>query len=115
MIKVFENFELSIVGQVQSLLEAHGIHTFLKNEFASGALGELPFVEICPQLFVLKPADVAEANLLIRSLSPDTSSSQPLLPWTCSECSVEVDGELGVCWQCGAEAPDTSALSKGDG
>jgi hypothetical protein len=102
MIKVFENFELSIVGRVQSVLEASGIRTFLKNEFASGAVGELPFVEICPQLFVLKAADVPEANRLIRSLEPD-QSSPPAAAWKCTECDAEVDAEFAVCWQCGAE------------
>ncbi len=99
MIKVFENFELAIVGQVQSLLEAHGIETFLKNQYASGALGELPFVEICPQLYVLRERDVAEANRLIRELSFDDGDGDGE-PWTCPGCGTEVDAGFGACWQC---------------
>jgi len=99
MIKVFENFELSIVGQVQSLLEAHGIQTFLKNQYASGALGELPFVEICPQLFILDQADLPEANRLIRELDTDIKTAPPVA-WRCDHCGSDVDGELGACWNC---------------
>ena len=99
MIKVFENFELAIVGQVQSLLEAHGIETYLKNQYASGALGELPFVEICPQLYVLRERDVAEANRLIRELSFDEGEGDGEA-WTCTACGAEVDPELGACWKC---------------
>jgi hypothetical protein len=102
LIKVYENFELSIVGQLQSLLEANGIRTFLKNEFAAGALGELPFVEVCPQLFVLKPVDLPEANRLIRETAPLFASPEPGTPWTCAKCGAEVNGELAVCWKCGA-------------
>ena len=99
MIKVFENFELAIVGQVQSLLEAHGIETWLKNQYASGALGELPFVEICPQLYVLRDGDVAEANRLIRSLALEEGDAAGEA-WVCPECGAEVDAGFGACWQC---------------
>jgi len=99
MIKVFENFELAIVGQVQSLLEAHGIETYLKNQYASGALGELPFVEICPQLYVLRERDVADANRLIRSLSLDNGETTGEA-WVCAECGAEVDAGFDTCWKC---------------
>ena len=49
MIKVFEDFDFSRVGQMQSLLEAHGIKTFIRNEYGSSVVGELPFVEVVPQ------------------------------------------------------------------
>ena len=68
MIKVFESFDFMEVGRVQSLLEAHGIHTFMKNEFSTGAVGELPFQEVAPQLYLLDEKDIAEANRLLRSL-----------------------------------------------
>jgi hypothetical protein len=42
--KVFENFDFSLVGQMQSLLESHGIETFLRNQYGS-LMGELPFVD----------------------------------------------------------------------
>ena len=105
MLKVFENFELAIVGQVQSLLEAHGIRTFLKNQFSSGAVGELPFVEICPQLFILHEKDLSEANRLIRELE-SRHPDEPTSPWRCGACDAEVDGELSVCWKCGEPRPD---------
>ena len=46
MIKVLEDFDYMRVGQMQSLLEANGIETFLKNQFGFGGTGELPFVEL---------------------------------------------------------------------
>ena len=33
MIKVFEDFDITIVGHYQSILEANGIETFMKNQF----------------------------------------------------------------------------------
>ena len=52
-------------GRVRSLLEANGIETFMKNEFLSGALGELPFQEVAPQVFIMREADLEAALRLI--------------------------------------------------
>ena len=49
----------------EPLLEANGIETFLKNEFLSGALGELPFQEVAPQVFVLHEKDLPRAVELL--------------------------------------------------
>lgn len=65
VIKVFESFEYMEVGRLRSLLEAHGIPTYMKNEFLSGALGELPFQELSPQLFILHERDLERALALI--------------------------------------------------
>lgn len=98
MIKVFEDFDFSRVGQMQSLLESHGIRTFLKNEFGSSVVGELPFVEVIPQLFVLEEKDLEKANELISAEAP---AAQPGADWVCSGCSAEVDGHFARCWNCG--------------
>jgi hypothetical protein len=66
MIKVFESFNTIEAGRLRSLLEAHGIRTFLKNEFLSGALGELPFQEVAPQLFILEADDLPRAERLLQ-------------------------------------------------
>ena len=105
MIKVFEDFELSLVGRMQSLLESEGIRTFLKNEFSSGVLGELPFVEIVPQLFVIEPGDETKAKALIGSAS-DNADVGP--NWQCASCKEMVEGNFDACWNCGAEKPGVS-------
>lgn len=65
MYKVFESFDYMEAGRVRSLLEANGIETFMKNEFSTGALGELPFVEVAPMVFVIHEADLPRALDLI--------------------------------------------------
>jgi hypothetical protein len=66
MFKVFESFDYMEAGRVRSLLEAHGIRTFMKNEFSTGALGELPFVEVAPMVFVVEEADLPKALEILR-------------------------------------------------
>lgn len=98
MIKVFEDFDFSLVGQLQSLLEANGIQTFLKNQFGFGGTGELPFVETVPQLYVLNAADEETALALIKT---NTASAPVAEAWKCGKCGTEVDGNFTQCWQCG--------------
>ncbi len=67
MFKVFESFDYMEAGRVRSLLEAHGIRTFMKNEFLSGALGDLPFQEVAPMVFVVEESDLPAALALLRA------------------------------------------------
>ena len=70
MFKVFEDFDLTRVGHFQSALAAAGIRTLLKNQFMSSVMGEIPFVEVMPELWVLEEADLPRAQALIeKSLS----------------------------------------------
>ncbi len=67
MIKVFESFDYMEAGRVRSLLEANGIETFMKNEFSTGAMGELPFQEVAPMVFIIHDDDLPEAMRLIEA------------------------------------------------
>ena len=99
MLKVFENFDFSRVGQMQSLLESRGIPTFLKNQFTSSVIGEVPFVEVCPQLFILDERDQLAAKQL---LSDGMDEVGAVTGWTCDACRTEVEGQFDQCWNCGA-------------
>ena len=103
MIKVFEDFNFSRVGQMQSLLESHDIKTFLRNEYGSSVVGELPFVEVIPQLFVLEEKDVAQARELLQLDLPMEGSDDD---WVCPECGVDVEGNFSRCWKCGVNRRD---------
>ena len=85
---------------MQSLLESHGIKTFIKNQFGSSVMGEVPFVEVVPQLYVLDEKDLGQAKQL---LLLDLPVEQPESDWVCNECGVEVDGTFHRCWNCGSD------------
>ncbi len=101
MIKVYESFNISQVGQAQSLLNSEGIETFIRNEFACSVMGEVPFVEVCPQLFILDAAQEERARELLQPFE-----HQPQGPdWHCDQCGSEVDAPFGQCWNCGQLRP----------
>ena len=104
MIKVFEDFDIALVGHYQSVLESNNIPTFMKNQFGTSGAGELPFVEVVPQLWVLNEADVGRARELIGELSkPD--KDEPLREWKCAECGTPQEAAFTHCWKCSAARP----------
>jgi hypothetical protein len=103
MIKVFEDFDLATVGRYQSLLEAEGIRTYLKNQYTSSVLGEIPFLEGIPQLWILEERDLAQANSLIRKLAQAGEVTGP--DWACPNCQAEVDAVFDRCWNCEQARP----------
>jgi rubrerythrin len=98
VIKVFESFDFSRVGQMQSLLESHGIRTYIRNQYGSSVMGEVPFVEVVPQLFVLEARDEQRARELLQL---DLAGADSDEPWICPECGVDVEGNFDRCWKCG--------------
>ena len=102
MILVFEDFDFSRVGQMQSLLESHGIKTFIRNQYGSSVMGEVPFVEVVPQLFVLEQKDVQRALALLKPALAGTDSAGS---WNCPECGADVEENFSHCWQCGSARP----------
>ena len=104
MIKVFEDFDIALVGHYQSVLENNNIPTFMKNQFGTSGAGELPFVEVIPQLWVLNEADEAHAKELIGELdAPD--KLEPLREWKCASCGTPQEAAFTHCWKCSAARP----------
>jgi hypothetical protein len=64
-------------------------------------MGEVPFVEVCPQLFILDERDLVAAN---RLLGTGLEGAQSKADWLCSTCGTEVEGQFGQCWKCGSLA-----------
>lgn len=85
---------------MQSLLESHGIRTFIRNQFGSSVMGEVPFVEVVPQLYVLRECDVARA---IGLLELDATPEREGRAWACPGCGVEVEANFDRCWNCGRD------------
>lgn len=101
VIKVFEDFDIALVGHYQSVLESNGIATFMKNRFGTSGSGELPFVEVVPQLWVLNDADEKNARALIRDLHEPGEKTQRE-NWVCPECGTILEAAFTHCWKCAA-------------
>jgi hypothetical protein len=102
---IFDHIDFTIVGHLQSLLEAEGIKTEIRNLGGSGAAGELPFTQVYPELWVLDNADEARARAIVKEYR-EAAAATPVSPdWTCPVCKEHVEGIFSECWNCGAPAP----------
>ena len=104
MIKVFEDFDIMLVGHYQSVLESNDIATFMKNQFGTSGAGELPFVEVVPQLWVLNEADAGRARALIQELHEE-AGARSMKAWDCPACGTPQEPAFTHCWKCSASRP----------
>jgi rubrerythrin len=79
-------------------LRAAGIDCEVRNTTLSGALGEIPFLECAPQIWIHNSLDEARARELIEQLRVPVTGP----PWTCSRCGELLEPQFAQCWSCGA-------------
>lgn len=102
MLKIYSHEDRFLVMQVKTALESQGIPCFIKNEFASGAIGELSPFDAWPEVWLSDEEWQQRAEKIIAALSP-SSSEQP--QWHCKNCNETNEGAFELCWQCGKESP----------
>lgn len=83
-------------------LRAAGIRCELRNTVLSGAMGEIPFLECAPQLWLANDADEARATAILDELRRPPTGAQ----WRCAQCGELSEAQFGACWQCGATRQD---------
>jgi len=99
MKKVYTSPNIPLISIVKAALENHGIPCVLKNDNLSGALGELPFTEIWPELWILKERDLSKTEQLIQQIISDNPEHQAA--WQCPKCQEEIEKYFSECWNCG--------------
>lgn len=79
-----------------------GIAAHILNAHAAGALGDLPFLNAEPEVWVDDDAKASAAREVLASLlsAPQRSDRH------CRQCGEMNPGNFLSCWQCGAVLPD---------
>jgi hypothetical protein len=96
--KVFTAEHISEAGLIRSYLEQHEIPSQLRNEYASGVLGDLPFMTSSPEVWV-DSSFAQEAKSLITELNQNSAQGAD---WTCSTCDEPNPSNFSSCWNCQA-------------
>lgn len=96
---VYTDENLFLVSNAKNIIDAVGITSFLKNEFAQGAVGEVSAFDCWPELWVLEDSDYNKAMAAIAA--SEKSVSMP--DWICNQCGEKNDASFEVCWQCNYE------------
>jgi len=99
--KVTATDSLITINHYKNLLESEGIAAFIRNEHLASIVGEMPFQEVWPQLWVQNDLDYDRAVQLIDQQKVIDES--PAEPWRCIQCSTDNEGQFSACWKCGAQ------------
>jgi len=82
-----------------SLADAH-IRTHLFNASAVGAMGDLPFGETWPEVWIADERDLARARAVVAAHALRRSASGSV---HCDACGEDSPSNFGCCWNCGAD------------
>ncbi len=96
MKRVFGSYNQQLVHHAKNLLDAAGIRVLVRNQYLSGAMGELPPAECQAELWVVQDSDYERAVAVFeaqRVAGPD---------WTCAACGEVLGAQFTQCWRCGA-------------
>ncbi len=85
-------------GLLKELLEKEGVACLIRNEQLFAALGEIPFLECFPELWVVDDEIWPRAKSLLDNWF---KSDEEAVAWVCSSCGESLEGQFGACWQCG--------------
>lgn len=88
---------LILINHYRNLLEAEGIRTEIRNQHLGSIMGEVPFFETWPQLWVINDLDFDRAQQLLESADAEA----PTEPWVCGNCGEQNEGQFSACWKCG--------------
>lgn len=103
MTRVYRGGSLAEVGHLKSLLEQAGIRCVIKNELLGAALGEIPFLECLPELWVLRDEQASDAEALIAESMVGVRAEPARGPaWRCRTCGTSNEPQFAACWRCGA-------------
>ena len=99
MVKIYTNQNITMVGIVKSALENQGIECHLKNENLSGALGELPFLETWPEVWIIDKSKTEAAQEIVKNILEKPQGKKEV--WTCISCGEQIEEQFDQCWKCG--------------
>ena len=100
MIKLTSAESLITINHYKNLLQAEGIRCEIRNEHLGSIVGEMPFVETWPELWIVDDLDFDRATQLIVG----AESESPVADWTCKKCGEINEGQFAACWNCGTSS-----------
>ncbi len=101
MKKLYVSQSLIDVESRKELLDQAEIGCMIKNQRSAMLWGEVPFVEVFPELWVLQDEDWERAQQFLQ----DWEEAKPLTTtsWTCANCGEIHQKEFTTCWKCNQE------------
>ena len=100
MLKIYSAQTLPDAHLVRGLLAQAGIDARVFNENAQSVMGEIPFHQAWPEVWIMDEGDAKQALDLIRQIEQPQGRSSPAF---CPHCHEENPANFQTCWNCGRE------------
>ena len=84
-----------------NILRSAGIRAEVRNTLLGGAVGDIPFIETGPQIWIQDGQDASIAHEVLALV--DQAPTQPA--WKCPACGEAIEGQFAQCWNCGGMRP----------
>jgi hypothetical protein len=89
-------------AHLANALRAAGIRCEVRNTVLSGAIGDIPWLECAPQIWLADASDEARASALLAELRAPAGGPA----WRCAKCGETLEAQFGECWNCGTARQD---------
>ena len=96
--RLIASFDTIYLGSIEASLLQAGIAVEKRNEYAASGFGELPAMDVMPELWVDTLA-YQKARTLLQALQDNVLAVEPA--WLCPQCETPIEGQFAQCWQCG--------------
>ncbi|MDG2046050.1 MAG: DUF2007 domain-containing protein [Halioglobus sp.] len=96
---VYTHPNIAILVQAYSPIEQAEIECVLRNEYASGAMGELAPINAWPEVWVVYDTDFVRAVSIVETSHRAVEGQD----WQCAQCTTYSPATFDTCWQCGGE------------
>lgn len=100
MQKIYSAIDLPNAYIVSNLLTEVGIENCVLNQNAQGGLGDIPFHQAYPEVWLINGADLNRAQTVITTLQHTPNNTGICI---CPKCNEENPGHFQLCWQCGSD------------
>ncbi|MDY6850004.1 MAG: DUF2007 domain-containing protein [Geoalkalibacter sp.] len=97
---VFSLQERPLAQLLKERLRYEGVDCLLRNEELFSALGEIPFLECRPELWIIDEEVLPRARKLVEGWLREDQNHEA---WICSTCGEKLEGQFDSCWKCGQE------------
>ena len=98
MPRVYVAADLIDAQLLADTLRGHGITASILNAHAAGALGELSFIDVRPEVWVSEPEEVVRAASVVVAHDRRCPSAPDR---RCPGCDESNPASFASCWQCG--------------
>lgn len=98
MQRIYQARDLQQAHLLLHRLEGVGIRARVFNENAQGAIGEIPFTHVYPEIWLEREADRERAEALIREFEAEPTVEGEV---RCTACGETNPANFEFCWNCG--------------